>query len=117
MPYEIDTGATWRALLRQPSFWITLVVQLLTVMQRHAVIATDGSVGNAASALLDLASVYGFVALAQWQPPRRPWTNAERMARGLEPLPDSPAPPTVSAVGGAVPPPIPQGLGSPSRAE
>jgi hypothetical protein len=115
--YEIDTGATWRALLRQPSFWITLVVQLLTVMQRHAVIATDGHVGNAASALLDLASVYGFVALAQWQPPRRPWTNAERLARGLDPLPDPPAPPASVAVGGAVPPPIPQAAGGPSRAE
>jgi hypothetical protein len=87
VPYEIDTGATWRALLRQPSFWITLAVQLLTVLQRHSVIPTDGSAGNLSAALLDLAGVYGFVALAQWQPPRRPWTNAERIARGLDPLP------------------------------
>jgi hypothetical protein len=88
MSAEIDPSATWRALVRTPHFWLVLALTIVASLQRHGVIPMSGAKWvETVNALMDVAAGYGVTALSQFSPPRRTWSNAERVAKGLSPLP------------------------------
>lgn len=73
-------------LLSTRHFYLWLLAQLLGVVV--VLLHPGGPAYQACMAAIGTLANAGYVLGAKWSPPRRRWTNAERVAHGLQPLPE-----------------------------
>lgn len=100
--YHVDEDAYGSELVRQPAFWVALVsVTLQAVLAELGAGAPTWFV-HSAHVVLTVIDVLSLMRVAKWSPPRRAWTNEERIAHGLPPLVPDVARPI------ELPPPLPE---------
>lgn len=75
-----------RQLVSTRHFWLWALAQVLGVVA--VLLHPGGPAHQLAMAAIGTLANAGYVLGARWSPPRRRWTNAERVAHGLQPLPE-----------------------------
>lgn len=94
---------------KQPHFWLAIGGALATIAAIIGII-TRSQAAEIAAVLVGLGGALNGLAYqrgSRWNPPRRPWSRSERVARGLPPEP-SPPPKTIQTQV-VVPPAKPDG--------
>lgn len=103
----MDPKTKW--LMRQPSYWVGMVVTAALAALAVGLIPQTGNIPKLVAAFLMIAHQYGVTAAHLASPPRIPYTNEQRIALGLQPLP-AVAVAAVNAISDAPalpPPPLP----------
>lgn len=85
----------YKAMLKEPRFWFTLIATGITILIAHGVIKPSSQGFIYAQCALDFMSALGIVSLAAWTPGRQVWTQEQREANGLPRVP--PPPPSSSS--------------------
>jgi len=74
----------WRWLITRHHFWFNFVANALAATTAVGLVP-DGKPGQVVAAVYLLLGIYGYGASAKDSPPRRHWTDEERMIHGLPP--------------------------------
>jgi hypothetical protein len=78
-------GKIFSAAARQPHFWIALVAVFLGFLLAAGVFPVDSEGMRIAIAVQSFLAYLGYQQGMTWSPPRKPWTDQERVAHGLPP--------------------------------
>lgn len=76
-----------RAVLSEPRFWFAMLATALTWLVKSGVLLPTSTTGEVVDSILKFLSGFGIVSVAAWSPPREAWTNEQRLAHGLPPVP------------------------------
>jgi hypothetical protein len=96
MAWSVDRTRFAKQLLFAGHFALYLLAVIVYTI--HATGAAPPQWSKALSIIAGILGTLGYGLGAAWSPPRRPWTNEERVANGLPPLPPPipPLPPAIS---------------------
>jgi len=102
MAWSVDWNKFGPKLIFAGHFGLYLLAVIVYVV--HSVVTTLPPQWSTALAIIaGVLGTLGYGLGAAWSPPRRPWTNEERVANGLAPLPTVPVTAPVVA---PLPPPV-----------
>ncbi len=73
-----------RSLVKQPHFWCSLAMVAMGALQASGFIPAGKWMQLSAAGQVIIGWI-GYQLGVSWSPPRRPWTDAERIAKGLPP--------------------------------
>ena len=101
MAYSIDKTKMVSRLVLTGHFLLYLIALVVYII--HETNAAPPQWSPALKVIAGVLATLGYGLGAAWSPPRRPWTNEERVANGLQPLP----PPRADGDVRQPPPPLP----------
>jgi len=81
-----------KALIKQPHYWLICIAGTISAILATHILPHDSVQEQTLIGISSLLWFFGYRAGVRWTPPRVIWSNEERIARGLAPLPPKIAP-------------------------